>query len=153
MHVSNGILFNHESPRRGENFVTRKITLGIAAIKKGRTKDLRLGNLDARRDWGFAGDYVEAMWRMLQQETPDDYVVATGETHSVREFCEEAFAHAGLDWREHVKVDPKYFRPAEVDVLLGDPRKAKEKLGWEPRVGFKELVRLMVDADMEGQGR
>jgi GDPmannose 4,6-dehydratase len=153
MHVSNGILFNHESPRRGENFVTRKITLGIAAIKKGRMKELRLGNLDARRDWGFAGDYVEAMWRMLQQDAPDDYVVATGETHSVREFCQEAFSHAGLDWREHVKVDPRYFRPAEVDVLLGDPRKAKEKLGWEPKVGFKELVRIMVDADMEGQGR
>jgi GDPmannose 4,6-dehydratase len=153
MHVSNGILFNHESPRRGENFVTRKITLGIAAIKKGRTRELRLGNLEARRDWGFAGDYVEAMWRMLQQETADDYVVATGETYSVQEFCEVAFGHAGLDWREFVKVDPKYFRPAEVDLLLGNPAKAKARLGWEPRVGFRELVRLMVDADLEGQGR
>ena len=153
MHVSNGILFNHESPRRGENFVTRKITLGIAAIKKGKARELRLGNLEARRDWGFAGDYVDAMWRMLQQETPDDYVVATGETHSVQEFCEAAFAYAGLDWREFVKVDPRYFRPAEVDLLLGNPAKAKAKLGWEPKVTFKELVRTMVDADMEGQGR
>ena len=153
MHVSNGILFNHESPRRGENFVTRKITLGIAAIKKGKIKELRLGNLEAKRDWGFAGDYVEAMWRMLQQDEADDYVVATGETHSVQAFCEEAFGHAGLDWRKFVKVDPKYFRPAEVDVLLGNPAKAKAKLGWAPKVGFKELVRLMVDADMEGQGR
>jgi GDPmannose 4,6-dehydratase len=153
MHVSNGILFNHESPRRGENFVTRKITLGIAAIKKGTMKELRLGNLEARRDWGFAGDYVEAMWRMLQQDEADDYVVATGETHSVQEFCEEAFGHAGLDWKKYVKVDPKYFRPAEVDVLLGNPAKAKAKLGWAPKVGFKELVRLMVDADMVGQGR
>ena len=153
MHVSNGILFNHESPRRGENFVTRKITLGIAAIKKGTMKELRLGNLEARRDWGFAGDYVEAMWRMLQQDEADDYVVATGETHSVQEFCEEAFSHAGLDWKKYVKVDPKYFRPAEVDLLLGNPAKAKAKLGWAPKVGFKELVRLMVDADMVGQGR
>ena len=153
MHVSNGILFNHESPRRGENFVTRKITLGIAAIKKGKMKELRLGNLEAKRDWGFAGDYVEAMWRMLQQDEADDYVVATGETHSVQEFCEEAFHHAGLDWKKFVKVDPKYFRPAEVDVLLGNPAKAKAKLGWAPKVGFKELVRVMVDADMEGQGR
>jgi GDPmannose 4,6-dehydratase len=153
MHVSNGILFNHESPRRGENFVTRKITLGVAAIKKGKAKELRLGNLDARRDWGFAGDYVEAMWRMLQQDEPDDYVVATGETRSVKEFCQEAFAHAGLDWQEFVKIDPKYFRPAEVDLLLGDPAKAKARLGWEPKVDFKGLVRLMVDADMDGQGR
>jgi GDPmannose 4,6-dehydratase len=153
MHVSNGILFNHESPRRGENFVTRKITLGVAAIKKGKMKELRLGNLDARRDWGFAGDYVEAMWLMLQQEEPDDYVVATGETRSVREFCEEAFRHAGLDWQEFVKVDPKYFRPAEVDLLLGNPAKAKTQLGWEPKVSFKELVRLMVEADLDGQGR
>jgi GDPmannose 4,6-dehydratase len=153
MHVSNGILFNHESPRRGENFVTRKITLGIAAIKRGKARELRLGNLEARRDWGFAGDYVEAMWRMLQQDEADDYVVATGETRSVQEFCEEAFGYAGLDWRTFVKVDPKYFRPAEVDVLLGNPAKAKAKLGWEPKVGFKELVRRMVDADLEGQGR
>ena len=153
MHVSNGILFNHESPRRGENFVTRKITMGIAAIKQGRAKDLRLGNLDAKRDWGFAKDYVEAMWLMLQQPKPDDYVVATGETHSVREFLEEAFSYVGLDWQDYVKVDEKYFRPAEVDLLLGDPAKAKRVLGWKPRVTFKELVRLMVDADMAGQGR
>jgi GDPmannose 4,6-dehydratase len=148
MHVSNGILFNHESPRRGENFVTRKITMAVAAIKKGQAHELRLGNLEARRDWGFARDYVEAMWLMLQQDTPDDYVVATGETHSVQEFVEESFAYAGLDWREYVKVDPKYFRPAEVDLLLGNPAKAKQKLGWTPKVTFKELVRLMVDADM-----
>ncbi len=153
MHVSNGILFNHESPRRGENFVTRKITMGIAAIKQGKTAELRLGNLDAKRDWGFAGDYVDAMWRMLQQETPDDYVVATGETHSVREFCEEAFGYAGLDWQKHVVVDPKYFRPAEVDLLLGDPSKAQQRLGWTRKVDFKGLVRLMVDADLNGQGR
>jgi len=153
IHASNGILFNHESPRRGENFVTRKITMGVAAIKNGLARELHLGNLDAKRDWGFAKDYVEAMWRMLQQDTPDDYVVATGETHSVREFLEEAFSHVGLHWQDYVKVDPKYFRPAEVDVLLGDPGKARTKLGWVPRVTFKELVRLMVDADMEGGGR
>ncbi len=153
MHVSNGILFNHESPRRGENFVTRKITMGLAAIKQGRARQVRLGNLDAKRDWGYARDYVEAMWLMLQQESPDDYVVATGETHSVREFLQEAFAYAGLDWREHVVVDPKYFRPAEVDVLLGDPTKARTTLGWTPRVAFKELVRLMVDSDMETGGQ
>jgi GDPmannose 4,6-dehydratase len=148
MHVSNGVLFNHESPRRGENFVTRKITMAVAAIKLGQASELRLGNLEARRDWGFAKDYVEAMWLMLQQEKPDDYVVATGETHSVREFLEEAFAYVGLDWQKHVKVDPKYFRPAEVDLLLGDPSKARKALGWQPRVSFKELVRLMVDADL-----
>jgi GDPmannose 4,6-dehydratase len=153
IHVSNGILFNHESPRRGENFVTRKITMGLAAIKQGRASELRLGNLDAKRDWGFAGDYVEAMWRMLQQETPDDYVIATGETHSVREFVEESFGYAGLDWKKHVVVDEKYFRPAEVDLLLGDPTKAKKVLGWEPKVTFKALVKLMVDADMQGQRR
>jgi GDPmannose 4,6-dehydratase len=153
LHVSNGILFNHESPRRGENFVTRKITMGVAAIKQGRQKELRLGNLEAKRDWGFAGDYVEAMWRMLQQEEPDDYVIATGETHSVQEFCEEAFSHAGLDWQEHVRVDPKYFRPAEVDLLLGDPSKSRRVLGWEPRVTFKELARMMVEADLEAEGR
>jgi GDPmannose 4,6-dehydratase len=153
MHVSNGILFNHESPRRGENFVTRKITMGLAAIKQGRAQQLRLGNLDAKRDWGFARDYVEAMWLMLQQERPDDYVVATGETHSVKEFLQEAFDYAGLDWKDHVVVDAKYFRPAEVDLLLGDPAKARTVLGWTPRVTFKELVRLMVDADMEGGGR
>jgi GDPmannose 4,6-dehydratase len=153
MHVSNGILFNHESPRRGENFVTRKITMSVAAIKKGLASELRLGNLEAKRDWGYARDYVEAMWLMLQQETPDDYVIATGETHSVREFLEEAFSYAGLDWRKHVVTDPKYLRPAEVDVLLGDPAKARAALGWRPRVTFKELVRLMVDADMETDGR
>jgi GDPmannose 4,6-dehydratase len=153
IHVSNGILFNHESPRRGENFVTRKITMGLAAIKQGRASELRLGNLDAKRDWGFAGDYVEAMWRMLQQEKPDDYVIATGETHSVREFVEESFGYAGLDWKKHVVIDEKYFRPAEVDLLLGDPTKAKQVLGWEPKVTFKALVKLMVDADMEGQRR
>ena len=153
IHASNGILFNHESPRRGENFVTRKITMGVAAIKNGLARELHLGNLDAKRDWGFAKDYVEAMWRMLQQDQADDYVVATGETHSVREFLEEAFSHVGLHWQDHVKVDPKYFRPAEVDVLLGDPSKARTKLGWVPRVTFKELVRRMVDADMEGGGR
>jgi GDPmannose 4,6-dehydratase len=153
VHVSNGILFNHESPRRGENFVTRKITMGVAAIKRGLARELRLGNLDAKRDWGFAGDYVDAMWRMLQQEKPDDYVVATGETHSVREFLEEAFSHVGLDWQKYVTVDPRYFRPAEVDVLQGDPGKARAALGWRPKVGFEDLVRLMVDADMAGQGR
>ncbi len=149
--ASNGILFNHESPRRGENFVTRKITLGIAAIVQGRAKELRLGNLDAKRDWGFAGDYVEAMWRMLQQEKPDDYVVATGETHSVQEFLEEAFGYVELDWRKYVVVDPKFFRPAEVDLLLGDASKARKALDWKPQVGFKELVRMMVDADLAGQ--
>lgn len=152
IHVSNGILFNHESPRRGENFVTRKITMGVAAIKRGTNTELRLGNLDAKRDWGYARDYVEAMWLMLQQEQPDDYVVATGETHSVREFVEEAFTYAGLDWREHVKVDSKYFRPAEVDLLLGDSTKARTRLGWKPGVGFEGLVRIMVDADMEQGG-
>jgi GDPmannose 4,6-dehydratase len=153
LHVSNGILFNHESPRRGENFVTRKITMGLAAIKRGVATEIHLGNLEAKRDWGFAGDYVEAMWRILQQEKPDDYVIATGETHSVREFLEEAFAYQGMDWEKHVVVDPKYFRPAEVDLLLGDPTKARTVLGWKPKVNFKQLVRLMVDADLEGQGR
>jgi GDPmannose 4,6-dehydratase len=153
MHASNGILFNHESPRRGENFVTRKITMGLAAIKKGQSKELRLGNLDAKRDWGYAKDYVLAMWLMLQQQKPDDYVVATGETHSVREFLEAAFSYAGLDWRRYVVVDPRYFRPAEVDVLQGDARKARRRLGWRPRVGFKKLVELMVDADMADPGR
>ena len=152
MHVSNGILFNHESPRRGENFVTRKITMAVAAIKQGKLKELRLGNLDAKRDWGFAKDYVEAMWLMLQQPAPDDYVVAMGETHSVREFLEEAFSCAGLDWKDFVKVDPKYFRPAEVDILLGDPTKARTVLGWKPKVSFRELVRLMVEADLAGGG-
>ncbi|HVO09733.1 MAG TPA: GDP-mannose 4,6-dehydratase [Vicinamibacteria bacterium] len=153
IHVCNGILFNHESPRRGENFVTRKITMGVAAIEQGRTRELRLGNLEAKRDWGYAPDYVEAMWRILQQDTPADYVIATGETHSVREFCEQAFGCVGLDYREFVKVDPKYFRPAEVNQLLGDASKARRELGWEPRVIFKELARLMVQADLEAGGR
>jgi GDPmannose 4,6-dehydratase len=153
MHVSNGILFNHESPRRGENFVTRKITMGVAAIKQGRAKELRLGNLDAKRDWGYARDYVEAMWRILQQDEAGDYVIATGETHSVREFCEEAFGCVGLDWKDFVRVDPKYFRPAEVDLLLGDSAKAQRELGWRPRVTFKDLARLMVEADLESAGK
>jgi GDPmannose 4,6-dehydratase len=152
MHVSNGILFNHEGPRRGENFVTRKITMGVAAIKHGKAKELRLGNLDAKRDWGYAKDYVEAMWLMLQQGQPDDYVVAMAESHSVREFLEEAFGCVGLAWKDFVKVDPKYFRPAEVDVLLGDSTKARAVLGWKPKVTFKELVRLMVEADLAGGG-
>ena len=145
----NGILFNHESPRRGETFVTRKITRAVARIKAGLDKKLYLGNLDAKRDWGYAKEYVEAMWLMLQQDEPDDYVVATGETHSVREFLEEAFSHVGLDWQEYVEIDPKYYRPAEVDLLVGDPGKAKKQLGWEPKTTFKELTRLMVDADVE----
>jgi len=153
MHVSNGILFNHESPRRGENFVTRKITMGVAAIKQGREKELHLGNLDAKRDWGYAKDYVEAMWRIVQPERPGDYVVATGETHSVREFCEAAFSCVGLDWKDFVKVDSKYFRPAEVDVLLGDAGKARRELGWTPRVTFRDLVKLMVEADLESAGK
>lgn len=145
----NGILFNHESPRRGETFVTRKITRGLAHIKYGLADKLYLGNLDAKRDWGFAGDYVDGMWRMLQQEEAEDYVLATGETHSVREFLEEAFSYAELDWNDYVEIDKKYFRPAEVDFLLGDASKAREKLGWTPKVSFKELVQMMVDADME----
>jgi GDPmannose 4,6-dehydratase len=153
MHASNGILFNHESPRRGENFVTRKITMGVAAIKQGRAKELRLGNLDAKRDWGHARDYVDAMWRILQQDKPSDYVIATGETHSVREFCEEAFGCVGLDWKDFVKVDSKYFRPAEVDLLLGDASKARRELGWSPKVTFKELAKLMVEADLESAGK
>ena len=147
--ATNGILFNHESPRRGETFVTRKITRGIANIKFGLDNKLYLGNLDAKRDWGFAGDYVEGMWMMMQQAEPDDYVLATGETHSVREFLDLAFDHAGLDWKKHVEIDPRYFRPAEVDLLLGDSTKARQKLGWQPRVSFPELVRMMVDADLE----
>lgn len=143
-----GILFNHESPRRGLEFVTRKITDGVARIHLGKTDKLYLGNLDAKRDWGFAGDYVEAMWRMLQEDEPDDYVVATGETHSVREFCELAFARVGRDYRDHVVVHPDFLRPAEVDVLVGDPTKARQKLGWKPRVGFKELIHMMVDSDL-----
>ena len=144
-----GILFNHESPRRGLEFVTRKISDGVARIKLGLADELVLGNLDAERDWGFAGDYVEAMWRMLQQDEPDDYVVATGETHSVREFAEIAFGHVGLDWEQYVKTDPEFLRPAEVDQLVGDPSKAKRDLGWEPRHSFRELVEMMVDADLE----
>jgi GDPmannose 4,6-dehydratase len=144
----NGILFNHESPRRGGTFVTRKITRAIAHIKAGRQDKLYLGNLEARRDWGYAPEFVEAMWLMLQQDTPDDYVIATEETHSVREFLEEAFHHVGLDWRDFVGIDPRYFRPAEVDLLVGDASKAKRVLGWEPKTRFKDLVRIMVDADM-----
>jgi len=145
----NGILFNHESPRRGETFVTRKITRAATRIKLGLQKDLYLGNVDAKRDWGFAGDYVEAMWLMLQQDKPADYVVATGETHSVREFLDEVFGHLDLDWSEYVKKDPKYFRPTEVDFLLGDPGKAKKELDWQPKVTFKELAQMMTDADMK----
>lgn len=149
LHASCGILFNHESPRRGETFVTRKITRAVGRIKYGLQQELYLGNLEAKRDWGFAGDYVEAMWRMLQQEEPDDYVVATGETYSVRQFLEAAFGCAGLDWRAHVRQNPRYFRPAEVDLLLGDPSKAKQKLGWAPTVSFEELVGMMVESDLE----
>ena len=154
MHATNGILFNHESPRRGETFVTRKISRAVAAIKHGLQKELYLGNLDAKRDWGYAPEYVEAMWLMLQQDTSDDYVVATGETHTIREFLEEAFGHVDLDWKEFVKYDARYERPAEVDLLVGDASKAKRQIGWEPKVRFKELVRIMVDADMaEAQKR
>lgn len=148
MFACSGILFNHESPRRGLEFVTHKITDAVARIKLGLADELRLGNLDARRDWGYAADYVRAMWMMLQQEGPDDYVVSTGETHSVEEFVEEAFSYVDLDWREFVVQDPRFYRPAEVDLLVGDPSKAGRVLGWEPTVGFKELVRLMVDADL-----
>ena len=144
-----GILFNHESPRRGLEFVTHKITHAAAQIKLGLAQELRLGNLEARRDWGYAGDYVRAMWLMLQQDAPDDYVVSTGETHSVQEFVQEAFGYLDLDWKEYVVQDPKYYRPAEVDLLVGDPAKAGAKLGWEPSVDFRQLVRLMVDADMQ----
>ncbi len=144
-----GILFNHESPRRGKEFVTRKVTDGVARIHGGRAQQLSLGNLAARRDWGYAGDYVDAMWRMLQQPTPDDYVIATGATHSVQELCELAFARAGLNWRDHVVVDPALVRPAEVELLQGDASKAKRMLGWQPRVSFRQLVEMMVDADME----
>lgn len=144
-----GILFNHESPRRGETFVTRKITKAAARIKLGLQHDLYLGNLDAKRDWGYAGDYVEAMWLMLQQPQPDDYVIATGETHTVREFLDVAFSHLGLDWQQYVKIDPKYYRPTEVDLLIGDASKAKKLLQWEPKVRFQELARMMVEADLE----
>ena len=149
MFVSNGILFNHESPRRGETFVTRKITRALGRIALGLQDKLYLGNLDARRDWGFAGDYVEAMWLMLQQPEPDDYVIATGEAFSVREFLEAAFGHLNLDWRKHVEIDPNYFRPAEVDYLMGDPSKALAAIDWKPRVNFQQLVHMMVDSDLE----
>jgi GDPmannose 4,6-dehydratase len=149
LHLSNGILFNHESPRRGETFVTRKVTRAVSRIKLGLQKKLFLGNLEAKRDWGYAKDFVQAMWLMLQQPKGDDYVVATGEAHSVRELCEEAFGHVGLDYREFVAVDPRYYRPTEVDYLLGDPSKATKQLGWTPKTSFKELVRLMMESDVE----
>jgi GDPmannose 4,6-dehydratase len=148
LHASNGILFNHESPRRGETFVTRKITRAVARIKAGVQDKLFLGNLDAQRDWGYAPEYVEAMWMMLQQADPDDYVVATGETHSIREFLDLSFGQAGLEWQKYVKIDPKYYRPAEVEVLIGDAAKAKKQLGWEPKTKFPELVRIMTEADI-----
>jgi len=149
MFAVSGILFNHESPRRGMEFVTRKIADGVARIKLGLAKELRLGNLESQRDWGFAGDYVDAMWRMMQQDKPDNYVIGMGETHSVREFCEIAFGHAGLDYNDHVVQDEKFYRPAEVDLLISDPSKARSVLGWEPAVTFKELVVMMVDADIK----
>ena len=149
MFACSGILFNHESPRRGLEFVTHKVTHGVAKIKLGKAKELRLGNLDSRRDWGYAGDYVQAMWLMLQQAKPDDFVVATGETHSVQELCEVAFGHVGLSWQDHVVQDQKFFRPAEVDLLVGDPKKANDILGWEPSVNFKQLTQLMVDEDIK----
>jgi len=153
MHASSGILFNHESPRRGPEFVTRKVSMGVAAIKLGLQDKLVMGNLDARRDWGFAGDYVDAMWRMLQQREGDDYVVATGETRSIRDLLSAAFGAVGIDdWQRYVEQDPRYFRPAEVDQLIGDASKAREQLGWEPRTSFRELVELMVDADLERLG-
>jgi GDPmannose 4,6-dehydratase len=149
LHASNGILFNHESPRRGETFVTRKITRAVARIKAGVQDKLYLGNLDAKRDWGFAGDYVEAQWLILQQDEPDDYVIATGETHTVREFCERAFARVDLNYEDYVEVDPRYYRPTEVDLLIGDPARAEKKLNWKPKVTFEGLVDMMVDADVE----
>lgn len=152
MHASSGILFNHESPRRGPEFVTRKVSQAVARIKLGLQESLTLGNLDARRDWGFAGDYVDAMWRMLQQDAADDYVVATGETHSIRELLDVAFAHVGIeDWTRYVAQDPRFMRPAEVELLIGDPAKARDQLGWTPRVGFEELVRMMVENDLTEQ--
>lgn len=153
LHASSGILFNHESPRRGLEFVTRKITYHVARIKHGLASELRLGDLDPRRDWGYAGDYVEAMWLMLQQDRPDDYVIATGETHSVQEFCELAFGHVDLNWRDWVVQDERFMRPAEVDLLIGDAAKAQQVLGWKPRTSFRELVTMMVDYDMELVGR
>lgn len=152
MFASNGILFNHESPRRGETFVTRKVTRGIASIIAGKQKYLFMGNLDARRDWGYAPEYVEGMWRILQHDKPDDFVIATGETHSVREFLEEAFSYVGRDMNDHVKIDPRYFRPTEVEVLIGDADKSEKELGWKPRVTFSDLVKIMVDADMRDAG-
>jgi GDPmannose 4,6-dehydratase len=149
MFAVSGILFNHESPRRGMEFVTRKISDGAARIKLGAAKELRLGNLESQRDWGFAGDYVEAMWRMMQQDKPDNFVIGMGETHSVREFCQIAFGHVGLDYNDHVVQDEKFYRPAEVDLLISDPSKARSILGWEPSVSFRELVIMMVDADLE----
>jgi GDPmannose 4,6-dehydratase len=149
LYACNGILFNHESPRRGETFVTRKITRAAARIKFGLENKVYLGNLEARRDWGYAKEYVEAMWLMLQQEMPDDYIIATGETHSVRELLDEAFGYAGLDWKDHVEMDSRYYRPAEVDLLQGDPTKAKLTLGWQPRTNFKRLIQIMVDGDLE----
>ena len=149
LYAVSGILFNHESPRRGLEFVTRKVSHGVASIKRGRSEELRLGNLEAKRDWGFAGDYVDAMWRMLQQPEPDDYVVGTGETHSVREFVQIAFEHVGLDWEQYVKVDPAYLRPADVEILQADGAKAKRALGWKPTVSFEGLVKMMVDSDLE----
>jgi GDPmannose 4,6-dehydratase len=148
LHASSGILFNHESPRRGLEFVTRKISHTVAQIKLGKADELLLGNLDAQRDWGFAGDYVEAIWLIVQQEQPGDFVVSTDETHSVREFCEIAFGHVGLDWEQYVKQDERFMRPAEVDLLIGDSTKARTVLGWKPKVSFDELVRMMVDADV-----
>jgi GDPmannose 4,6-dehydratase len=148
MFCVSGILFNHEGPRRGYEFVTRKITSTVAQIKLGLSNELRLGNLDAKRDWGYAKDYVEAMWLMMQAESSDDYVIATGETHSVQEFVEETFSYLDLDWKEHVEIDPWYYRPSEVDLLLGDSTKARRELGWEPKVGFKDLVKLMVNHDL-----
>jgi GDPmannose 4,6-dehydratase len=149
LYAVSGILFNHESPRRGVEFVTRKVTHEVARIKRGMAHELRLGNLDAKRDWGFAGDYVDAMWRMLQQPEPRDFVIGTGETHSVQELVEVAFSHAGLDWRNHVVVDAAFYRPAEVDVLIADPSRARAELGWSPKIAFAELIRMMVDADLE----
>ncbi|HEY5271909.1 MAG TPA: GDP-mannose 4,6-dehydratase [Acidimicrobiales bacterium] len=153
LHASSGILFNHESPRRGLEFVTRKVTHGAASIAAGTTKELRLGNLEAQRDWGFAGDYVRAMWSMLQQDHPSDFVISTGETHTVRELCEVAFARAGLNYEDHVIIDDRFFRPAEVDLLVGDAKRAESVLGWKPEVGFGELVEMMVDADIEALRR
>lgn len=153
MHASNGILFNHESPRRGETFVTRKITRGLARILAGKDKKLFMGNLDAKRDWGYAKDYVEAMWMMLQQDQPDDYVVATGKTWTVKDFLSRAFGRVGLNWEDYVEFDPRYLRPSEVDLLIGDPSKAKQQLGWEPKTSFDELVRIMVDADLEAESQ